>query len=169
MKILPSTPKPAPAKPKQKASQGAVFFTIGYEQTEPAAFLQRLRKQGVELVVDVRDMPLSRRKGFSKNQLQELLANEEIGYLHLKPLGAPKELRNRLQLGGSWWEYMKGYRSVLDRESAQIQELIQLAQERRICLLCFERKPEECHRSLVAHEMETKADGVTVRVEHIRY
>lgn len=114
-------------------------------------------------------MPLSRRKGFSKNQLQALLADEGIDYLHLKPLGAPKELRDRLRAGGSWWEYIKGYRKVLERETAQIDALIDLAQKRRICLLCFERKPEECHRSLVANEMVQRTAHNAVRVEHIRY
>jgi uncharacterized protein (DUF488 family) len=114
-------------------------------------------------------MPLSRRKGFSKNQLHALLAEEDIEYIHIKPLGAPKELRDRLRAGGSWWEYMKGYRSVLDRETAQLDVLVELARERRICLLCFERKPEECHRSLVAHEMEQRAAAADIRVEHIRY
>ena len=160
---------PIPKKRAKKSNQSVTFFTTGYEQTEPVAFLRRLKAEGVELIVDVRDMPLSRRKGFSKNQLQALLAEEGIDYTHLKPLGAPKELRNRLHAGGSWWEYMKGYRKVLDRETAQLDALVELAQERRICLLCFERKPEECHRSLVAHEMEQRTARGNVRVEHIRY
>jgi len=164
-----SISSPTPQKPAKKSNPGVTFFTTGYEQAEPVAFLRRLKAEGVQLVVDVRDMPLSRRKGFSKNQLQALLAGEGIDYKHLKPLGAPKVLRDRLHAGGSWWEYMKGYRKVLDREAAQLDALVELAQERRICLLCFERKPEECHRSLVAHEMEQRTTRGHVQVEHIRY
>lgn len=167
MHVTPLSPNRENPATTQK--QAAVFFTIGYEQSEPRAFLERLRGQGVKTIIDVRDMPLSRRKGFSKNQLHALLAEEDIEYIHVKPLGAPKELRDRLRAGGSWWEYMKGYRSVLERETAQLDELIALARERRICLLCFERKPEECHRSLVAHEMEQRANAADIRVEHIRY
>lgn len=148
---------------------GTTFFTAGYEQSEPEDFLRRLQASGVEMIVDVRDMPLSRKRGFSKNQLQALLAEVDIEYLHVKPLGAPKEIRDPLRAGGSWWEYIKGYERVLRSQTAQIDALIKLAREKRICLLCFERNPAECHRSLVAREMERRAKDSPVQVEHIHY
>ena len=111
----------------------------------------------------------SSKRGFSKNQLQALLAEMDIEYLHVKPLGAPKEIRDPLRAGGSWWEYVKGYNQVLKKQSAEVDALIKLAREKRICLLCFERNPAECHRSLVAREMEQRAGASLVQVEHIRY
>jgi uncharacterized protein (DUF488 family) len=154
---------------KSASALATTFFTAGYEQSEPEDFLLRLQASGVEMIVDVRDMPLSRKRGFSKNQLQALLAEVDIGYLHVKPLGAPKEIRDPLRTGGSWWEYIKGYERVLRSQTAQIDALIKLAREKRICLLCFERNPAECHRSLVAREMERRAKDSPVQVEHIRY
>ncbi|MET0500504.1 MAG: DUF488 family protein [Candidatus Binatia bacterium] len=50
-----------------------------------------------------------------------------------------------------------------------VMTLIGIARERRICQLCFERKPEECHRSLVARDMEFCGNGANLKVEHIRY
>jgi len=154
---------------KSGAALATTFFTVGYEQTEPEEFLLRLQANGVETVVDVRDMPLSRKRGFSKNQLQELLAEADIEYLHVKALGAPKEIRDPLRAGGSWWEYVKGYSRVLRSQAAEIDALIKLSREKRICLLCFERNPADCHRSLVAREMEHRAKDSPVQVEHIRY
>lgn len=145
------------------------FFTIGYEQNEPESFLKLLRDNRIDVVVDVRQMPLSRKKGFSKNQLRELLAGEGIDYVHMQTLGAPKTIRDRLHENGSWWEYVKGYEKVLADRGEDVLSLIDFAKGQRICLLCFERKPEECHRSLVAREMEKRGNGSNLRVEHIRY
>jgi len=147
-----------------------VFHTLGYEQSEPEEYIRRLRKHGVSVVVDVRDMPLSRKRGFSKNQLRELLAAAGIDYIHVQTLGAPKPLRDGLRSGGSWWNYVKAYTSgVLARRSEDIEFLIDLASRERVSLLCFERDPGECHRSLVAHEMVRRSNGHNLQVEHIRY
>ncbi len=154
---------------KSVSALATTFFTVGYEQSEAEDFIRRLQDNGIEMIIDVRDMPLSRRRGFSKNQLQQLLTEADIEYLHVKPLGAPKEIRDPLRAGGSWWEYIKGYERVLRSQTTQIDALIKLASEKRICLLCFERNPAECHRSLIAREMEQRAKDSSVQVEHIRY
>ena len=154
---------------KSNSALATTFFTAGYEQSEPEEFLRRLQNHGVEMIVDVRDMPLSRKRGFSKNPLRALLAEIDIEYLHVKALGAPKEIRDRLHATGSWWEYVKGYALVLKKQTAEVDALIKLAREKRIALLCFERNPADCHRSLVAREMEQRAKDSPVQVEHIRY
>ncbi|MEI6071860.1 MAG: DUF488 domain-containing protein [Verrucomicrobiae bacterium] len=162
-------PKRMLTRPVGRPTATTLFYTIGYEQNEPTAFLKLLRSHRIDVVVDVRQMPLSRKRGFSKNQLRELLAEEGIDYLHMQTLGAPKPIRDRLRENGSWWEYVKGYEKVLAGRGEEILTLIDCAKNRRICLLCFERKPEECHRSLVARDMEKRANGSNLRVEHIRY
>lgn len=152
------------------AEEVIVFHSLGYEQSEPEEYLRRLKKHGVSVVVDVRDMPLSRKRGFSKNQLREALAESGIEYIHIQTLGAPKELRDDLRSGGSWWNYVKEYTSkVLSRRGEDIDLLINLATRERISLLCFEREPRECHRSLVADEMMKRGNGHNLKVEHIRY
>jgi len=92
------------------------FFTIGYEQSSIRRFLSLLRSHEVEIVIDVRQIPLSRKPGFSKYHLSTTLENAGIEYHHVVNLGAPKRLRERLHNGGSWWQYSKGYNLVLQRE-----------------------------------------------------
>lgn len=145
------------------------FFTIGYEQSEPALFLKLLREREVEIVVDVRAVPISRKPGFSKNQLSAALERAGIEYRHVVALGAPKRLRDRLRAGGSWWEYVKGYTACLKKVVNEVDDLVTLAATRRICLLCFERNAAECHRSLIANEMERRSAGLKLQVEHIKY
>jgi uncharacterized protein (DUF488 family) len=153
----------------RQAQQVGNFFTIGYEQSELALFIKLLRDRDVDIVVDVREIPLSRKPGFSKHQLSAALEKAGIDYRHVVALGAPKKLRERLRQGGSWFQYIKGYNLVLEKQTEAIDELVALAATRRICLLCFERNASECHRSLIAREMEIRSNGLKLKVDHISY
>ena len=66
------------------------LYTIGYEGAQPADFFDQLLASGVRALIDIRDVPISRKRGFSKNSLREGLAEHSIEYLHLKGLGDPK-------------------------------------------------------------------------------
>lgn len=150
------------------AGNTTVFWTVGYEQTTPGRLLDVLKHTEVDVVVDVRKTPLSRKKGFSKNQLQDALSKNGIGYIHVEPLGAPKEIRERLHNGGTWWGYVKAYEKVLESQRAELLNLVELASSQRACLLCFERDPSSCHRSLVAREMTRLGNGRHLQVSHIQ-
>lgn len=143
------------------------FYTTGYEQSTPATFLARLQEALVTAVVDVRDLPLSRKAGFSKQALSATLEAADISYTHLRQLGAPRELRHALRAGGSWSKYAKGYERVLLAQRETIRSLCEYARDERVCLLCFERDPAECHRSLIAQAMETLDPKLSV--SHLRY
>lgn len=146
------------------------FHTLGYEQSAIEEYIDRLAENGVTLVVDVRQMPLSRKKGFSKNGLRALLEDAGIGYVHYRSLGAPKPLRTELLTTKSWPNYVSQYREqVLRHRRAEVDELVALAADETISLLCFERDPMECHRSLVAHEMVKRGKASGLAVDHILY
>ncbi|MDR6850865.1 uncharacterized protein (DUF488 family) [Sphingomonas sp. BE123] len=76
-----------------------MVFTIGYEGATIASFLAALEQAGVRQVIDVRQLPLSRRPGFSKSSLAAALAERGIGYVHLKALGTPKPGRDAAKKG----------------------------------------------------------------------
>src|SRR5580704_12460704 len=127
------------------------LFTIGYEQTPPKAVLDELAQAGVKLVIDVRAVSSSRRPGFSKRQLAAGLDERGIGYIHLRALGTPKEGRLAARAGHRD-ELFRIYEKHLKTPDAraEMDELAALAKDRRICLLCYERDPEGCHRRRVA-------------------
>jgi uncharacterized protein YeaO (DUF488 family) len=87
----------------------------------------------------------------------------------MQALGAAKAIRDRLRENGSWFEYVKRYEKVLSKRLDAVTALIEMAKQRRICLLCFERRPEECYRMLVARAMESHGSGSNLKAEHIRY
>ncbi|NML05378.1 DUF488 domain-containing protein [Sphingomonas sp. G-3-2-10] len=126
------------------------IFTIGYEQTTMAEFLAALKAAGVEQVIDVRAVPLSRRPGFSKNILAASLKDAGIGYVHLRDLGTPKVGRDAAKKGDvATLEAV--YETQLGLPEAQVQaaQMRELAREKPSALLCYERDPAHCHRTLL--------------------
>ena len=126
--------------------------TIGYESTSVSRFLDALRGAGVELLVDVRALASSRRSGFAKTRLAANLAEADIDYLHLRGLGTPAEGRAAAR-AGRVGEMREIFAAHLATEGAQreLETLAELVRSgRRVCLLCYEADPADCHRSLVA-------------------
>jgi len=126
------------------------IFTIGYEQATQAAVVSALREAGVEVLADIRYLPLSRRPGFSKSSLRAAVEEAGIGYLHLKQLGTPAEGRAAARRGDHA-ELSRVYAGQLElpQAMAQMAELRDLAERKRVALLCYERNAAECHRALL--------------------
>jgi uncharacterized protein (DUF488 family) len=143
-----------------------VIQTIGYEGATLADFLATLKEARVETLVDVRDLPLSRRAGFSKRPLSEALGEVGIEYQHWKALGTPPEIRNAYKATRDHTTFRKDYLAFLDWHTADLERLFALAGEKRICLLCFEASHDECHRSLITERMGEL--GLLDSVTHLR-
>jgi len=131
-----------------------VVYTIGYEGTDIDRFVASLKAVGVERVADVRAVALSRKKGFSKKSLAARLEAEGIEYFHFIDLGDPKPGREAAR-AGLFDKFRAIYSAHLDSDDAQssLKELLAVAGEKPTCLLCFERDPVTCHRSIVAEVM----------------
>ncbi|POM27654.1 hypothetical protein BTM25_20710 [Actinomadura rubteroloni] len=133
---------------------------IGYQGHDVASFLERLSGEGVDLLVDVRLNPISRKRGFSKTALSDALRSEGIEYAHARPLGNPKE--NRAGFGGTTAELRAARRTFsggLEAPAARewLARLAEWATERRVMLLCFEAEQERCHRDVVASAVDALA------------
>jgi len=137
------------------------IFTIGYEGVTQAEFLAALKGAGVARVIDVRALPLSRRPGFSKTPLKNALAEVGIDYVHLKALGTPPEGREAARKGRHD-ELKRIYAGQLELPEAIVAgaQMRELAAEKPSALLCFERAPEGCHRSLLLKAVAAEAEVV---------
>jgi len=140
----------------------SVVYTVGYEGTDIERFIETLKVVGVKCLADVRAVPISRKKGFSKKKLAARLEGEGIQYLHFQPLGDPKSGREAAR-AGQYDLFRAIYDAHLDSDDVQasLRELMAVAGEMSTCLLCFERDPATCHRSVVAGEMSQR-DGFEV-------
>ena len=137
------------------------IFTIGYEGTTVGEFIAALKNAGVERVIDVRALPLSRRPGFSKSPLRAALEEVGIEYVHLKALGTPTAGRAAARAGRHQdLERIYAGQLELPEAMAQAAQMLELAREKPSALLCMEREPAHCHRTLLLDAVAARADVV---------
>lgn len=136
-----------------------VLATIGYEQSSLEDFIATLEAAKVTTLIDVREVPVSRRKGFSKNILRNALADKGIEYVHLVGLGDPKAGRIAAR-EGRFEEFLEIYSTHLksDRAQTDLQRAVEIIRPGGSCLMCYERSPIDCHRKLVADALSDKVD-----------
>ena len=139
------------------------IFTIGYEKASLGDFIDTLRSAAVTMVIDVRDLPLSRRAGFSKRLLAASLGAAGIGYVHLKALGTPKEGRtaHRTRHFDRFWEIVAAQLAT-EPARAALDEAVAIARLQPTCLMCFEADWKICHRARII-ELLDREPGLTVR------
>lgn len=137
-------------------------FTIGHSTHTVEAFLDLLRRHDVQAVADVRSSPFSRfSPQFNRESLEKTLRLGGIRYVFLgRELGARTEDRSCYDNGRVQYSRLAGtalFRSGLER-------VRQGAIRFRLALLCAEKEPLECHRTLLV--AKALADGGQV-VQHI--
>jgi uncharacterized protein (DUF488 family) len=141
------------------------IFTIGYEGASPADFIDTLCLSGVKHLMDVREIAQSRRRGFSKNALSSALTEAGIGYSHWRQLGDPKPGRDAARAGR-----MDDFRAIfaahleLPETAVALREAANVVRSEITVLMCFERDPKSCHRSLVAKRL---SDLCSLSVRHL--
>lgn len=139
------------------------LFTIGYEQASLPDVIATLKRAKVKILIDTRAVAASRRAGFSKKALSASLDEAGIAYLHFQKLGTPAEGREAARSGNYeklWKIYGKHIKTKpAQEELAEVNKLVEAG--KKVCLLCYERKPEECHRSKIA-ELVTKETGAKI-------
>jgi uncharacterized protein (DUF488 family) len=140
-------------------------FTIGYEGLDIEAFMSLLTEHRIDMVVDVRELPLSRKPGFSKKALRSLLKLSGREYVHMAELGCPKRVRDRYREDGNWKRYTEGFMKHLKMQDNAIVGLSSLAASSNCALLCYEADSNFCHRSMVANAVK---DYCGARVTHLK-
>ncbi|MFO0745895.1 MAG: DUF488 domain-containing protein [Myxococcota bacterium] len=129
----------------------ATLYTIGYANVPRDTLIAALQEAGVTTLIDVRELPSSRKAGFSKTGLAAALSAAGIGYLHLRPLGTPKAGRvaNKQKRWSEFWD-------IVDTQLATPEARLALTRAAAIAaagptaLLCLEADHATCHRSRVA-------------------
>lgn len=152
--------EPTHAFPGRARRQEQIVFTVGYAGRTLDDFIGTLLCAGIERVVDVRALPLSRRKGFSKSPLSKALVAAGIEYVHLKIAGNPyrsakADIESCLAL----------YSAHVDASPDVIRAVEDAVSARVSALLCVEEVPHECHRSVIADRLRRRSSRFSV--EHL--
>lgn len=130
------------------------IYTVGYEGRVVESFVKYLSEAGVKILVDVREMPVSRKPGFSKSKLARHVVDEGIDYLHLRSLGSPRESRKRLKESGDFATFSKEYVDHLEGSTEDLSALMDLVGSgKHAALMCFERDHTQCHRTLLVRKL----------------
>ena len=130
-----------------------IVLTIGHSTRTIGEFTGLLQAHGATCVVDVRTVPGSRyNPQFNKASLPQSLKKVGLGYVHLTGLGGLRHAKRDSPNVGWQNASFRGYADYMQTpEFAQsLEELIRLANQDRIVLMCAEAVPWRCHRSLIA-------------------
>ena len=136
------------------------IFSIGYEGKTMEEFIGILKKAGVQLLIDVRDAPFSRKPGFSKKPLEASLQDAGIEYVGIPELGTDKSSRDAHKTDDNIAPILKEYQLKFERNIAHYDHLKTLAQEKVSAIMCFEQDHRQCHRQVI--EDRLMADGFNI-------
>lgn len=152
--------RPAPAKPGLR--------TIGYEGKTLEGYINRLLKDGVTLLCDVRRNPLSRKFGFSKATLSRTCAGVGIRYEHLPELGIASDERRELHTQADYDALFSAYeRDSLPKQTESLDAIrAWIDADECVALTCYEALPQQCHRHCVSDILERKF-GATYHAKHL--
>lgn len=116
----------------------------------------------VQVVVDVRLHPISRKKGFSKRLLQAALSLRGIAYQHEPRLGNPRHNRPSFLSGNFEHGRTQFIQLMGEAGETAIGQLAELAEASTVAILCVERDSERCHRAAVTGFMSAARPHIRV-------
>jgi len=133
-------------------NEETTLFTIGYEGVSLEMYLQKLVRNNVKLLVDVRKNPLSMKFGFSKTLLKRYCNSLGIEYMHIPEVGINSDKRQQLDTQSDYDRLFAEYcqTTLQDTLVEQNRILVLLKDYKRIALTCFEAEPCQCHRTHLA-------------------
>jgi len=135
----------------QVTSAPRYLYTIGYEGLSIDGFLQSLILQNIKTLVDVRKSAFSMRPEFRKKNLEAALVEAGIQYYPMPEVGIPASNRKELLPSGRRCDLFKWYSEntlpLCERYASVVAGLVS---RENIVLMCYEKDPKDCHRSLFA-------------------
>ncbi len=134
-----------------QSSQKLRIWTIGHSNRSIEVFLELLREHSIQVLADIRSFPTSKIEHFKREEMERWLPENGIEYVWLgKELGGYRK-------GG----YKRHMRTKLFREG--VKKLLEIAKQKRTCIMCMEKNPKYCHRRFISAYLERKG----VEVIHI--
>jgi uncharacterized protein (DUF488 family) len=127
------------------------FYTLGYQGHSLSTMVKLLAGHNVDVLVDVRQNPVSRKRGFSRKSLEKSVPTFGIEYFHCPELGTPPPIRKIYLSTGNIKKALTEYEKHLRARQESLVTLLGKLTSQRFCLLCLEADHNQCHRSIIAH------------------
>lgn len=143
------------------------IYTLGYEKKSIHEFIDILKEANVNILVDVRERAWSYKRDFCKTKFSAELKKGGIEYVHIRNAGNPRAFRTE---SISRDMVLSKYKRYLVKTKAGIPEINTLLYESRsagknICLTCFEREHDHCHRSIITDYL--KSTNKSLQISHL--
>lgn len=144
---------------------GLILFTIGYEGVSFDEYINNLLQNSIRLLCDVRINPVSRKFGFSKRNLSEILPKLGIEYLHIPELGVLSSNRKELHTTSDYHRLFAKYNKDLENKKQFLSMLTDsIFKFKKIALTCFEQEPLFCHRHCISDYIKKERN---IKVIHL--
>ncbi len=131
------------------------IYSMGYEKSSIEDYLATLKEHGITLLVDVRAIAASRRKGFAKRAIMQNCEDAGIEYQHFPALGDPKEGREAMRRGDKQaFEEIFDMHMTKKESGIALERLVEIAKKKTACLMCYEQNYADCHRTRIINTME---------------
>ncbi len=140
--------------PKYPPKARPAVYSLGYEGLSIDGFLDVLLKAGIQVVIDSRYNPVSRKYGFSKSTLTDRCLDVGIRCHQFSAVGIPSKIRKQMQNGQALWDFYT--EEILTKNSEVLKSIANICKNDPSVLICFERKPEDCHRHIIAREISVR-------------
>ncbi len=143
------------------------LYTIGYEGLSIDRFIQLLITRNIKTLVDVRINSFSMRPEFRKNYIATALSEAGIAYIQLPEVGIPSSIRKELLPSGKQFELFEWYKkNTLPQCADSAIRIAELVCKGNVALMCYEKDPKDCHRSLFADYCKKMQPSIPV-IKHI--
>lgn len=144
----------------------AQLYTIGYEGSAQVDLFHTLLDYDIHTLVDIRELPQSRKPGLSKTALGLAATSYGMEYMHIRALGTPRDIRYRRKIDHDAVAFREGFLEYLATQEEAMEVLVVRVQQERCCLMCYEADARECHRWFVA-ERAVEISGGQLEVVHL--
>ncbi len=138
--------------------------TIGFAETSAEQFFSLLRESGAKRLLDVRLNNTSQLAGFTKKNDLRFFVRELCGmeYVHVPELAPTQDMLDSFKKrGGGWQSYERAFTALM--AARRIERSLSSETVQSGCLLCSEKRPEYCHRRLVAEYLQKQWGDMTIR------
>lgn len=151
---------------RRKNGNGVFLYTLGYQGLSPKDFVNRLKENDIKVLVDVREISWSKKIGFSKSQLENIISQHGIKYVHMRKLGSPSPIRKKLKENADYESFFIEYGNYLNTQMQELEDLRKITNDAICCLMCFEKDANLCHRKIIASEIN-KRNNNGLKVIHL--
>lgn len=139
------------------------IYTIGFTRKNLRTFAGLLQSAGVQMLIDIRLRNTSQLAGYAKQEDLEFVCELlGIAYRHVPELAPSKEILAAFKKDKDWGKYEIAFQQLLEERNVEQLWENQFSAPTRVCLLCSEHEPEQCHRRIVAEHLEQSLSGITV-------